>query len=54
MEVVENKYMSEIKKYYQTKKEALGARNKGDRIYYDADEKAYYIITPVKKKFWDI
>ena len=41
-------------KYFETKKEALEARKKGDRIYYDADEKAYYIITPTKRKFWNI
>jgi len=41
------------RKYYKTKKEALDARKKGDRIYYDAFEGAYYIVRPSSSKsFW--
>ncbi|MBU0599031.1 hypothetical protein KKF61_08680 [Patescibacteria group bacterium] len=42
------------KKYYKTKIDALKSRNKGDRIYYDANEEAYYIVAPVKRQFWRI
>jgi flagellar basal body-associated protein FliL len=41
-------------KYYQSKQEALDMRSPGDRIYYDAYEKAYYIVAPVKKQFWKL
>ena len=41
------------RKYYTTKREALIDRRKGDRIYYDAFEGAYYIVRPSSKKsFW--
>lgn len=39
--------------YYKTKSEALSVARKGDRIYYDAFEKAYYIVRPQRRKgFW--
>ena len=39
--------------YYKTKSEALSVTRKGDRIYYDAFEKAYYIVRPQRRKgFW--
>ena len=41
------------KTYYRTKAEALGARRAGDRIYYDANEGAYYIVRPsTSGSFW--
>lgn len=40
------------KTYYTLKSEALAARRKGDRIYYNADVKAYYIVRPQKRSFW--
>lgn len=55
---VEEKMASYVKngrRYYTTKREALMARRKGDRIYYDAFEGAYYIVRPSsrKKSFWE-
>ena len=41
------------KTYYTRKSEALQSRRKGDRIYYDADLKAYYIVRPKKRDFWE-
>lgn len=38
--------------YYPTKSEALSVRRKGDRIYYDADLRAYYIVRPQRRSFW--
>ena len=38
--------------YYTTKAEALSVRRKGDRIYYDAYEKAFYIRRPKRRSFW--
>lgn len=40
------------KTYYTTRREAEAVRRKGDRIYYDAYLKAYYIIRPTKRNFW--
>ena len=40
------------KTYYALKSDALKSRRKGDRIYYDADLKAYYIVRPKKHSFW--
>ncbi len=40
------------RKYYKTKSEALAARRKGDRIYYDSKKRAYYIVRPQKRSFW--
>ena len=40
------------KTYYELKSDALKSRRKGDRIYYDADLKAYYIVRPKKRSFW--
>ena len=40
------------KTYYTRRSEAEGIRRKGDRIYYDADLKAYYIVRPSKRSFW--
>ena len=38
---------------YNTRKSvALESRRKGDRIYSDADLKAYYIVRPKKRSFW--
>ena len=56
---VEEKMASYVKngrRYYTTKREALMARRKGDRIYYDAFEGAYYIVRPSsrKKSFWGL
>ena len=47
-------YVKNGRRYYTTKREALMARRKGDRIYYDAFEGAYYIVRPSsrKKSFW--
>ena len=42
------------KTYYTRKSEALKSRRKGDRIYYDADLKAYYIVRPKKRRFWGV
>lgn len=42
------------KTYYTTKAEALIARRRGDRIYYDAFERAYYIVRPQRRRnFWE-
>lgn len=38
--------------YYETKAEALSMRKRGDRIYYDALKKAYYVRHPHKRNFW--
>jgi len=41
------------RKYYTNKADALKRRRKGDRIYYDAHLKAYYIVRPRRRKsFW--
>ena len=46
-------YIKGGRRYYTKKIEALRARRKGDRIYYDAFEGAYYIVRPItKKSFW--
>jgi len=46
-------YVKNGRRYYTTKREALIARRKGDRIYYDAFEGAYYIVrTSSRKSFW--
>ena len=37
--------------YYTTRKEAEAVRRKGDRIYYNKKEKAYY-IRRIQKPFW--
>ena len=37
--------------YHRTKAKALSVRSKGDRIYYDAHEKAYYIKPPQRRRF---
>ena len=46
------RYKKGGKTYYTKKSEALAIRRKGDRIYYNADEKAYYIVRPQKRSFW--
>lgn len=39
--------------YYNTIISVLKARTPGhQRIYYDADEQAYYLVDIVKKPFW--
>ena len=43
-EVEKTSYNKNGRTYYITKREALMARKKGGRIYYDAFEKAYYIV----------
>jgi len=45
-------YVKNNRTYYTTRAEALGARQRGDRIYYDAKEKAYYIVRPRSRSFW--
>jgi len=40
------------RRYYTSKADALRARRKGDRIYYDAYLQAYYIIRPQSRSFW--
>lgn len=45
------RFVKNNKTYYTTKKEAMDARRKGDRIYYSKKEKAYY-IRRVKNPFW--
>lgn len=40
------------KTYYTLKSDALQTRRKDDRIYYDPDERAYYIVRPRKRSFW--
>jgi len=40
------------RRYYSSKSDALNARRKGDRIYYDPHLKAYYIVRPNKGSFW--
>jgi len=45
-------YIKNGRRYYKTKVEAIGAARKGDKIYYDAFEGAYYIVRPRKRKFW--
>ena len=43
------------RRYYSRKKEALNARRKGDRIYYNSKRKGYYIVRPKKRNsFWRI
>lgn len=46
-----------VKKYgrtwYSQRKEAMEDRKRGDKIYYSAGMKMYYLITPKKKSFWD-
>ena len=38
--------------YYKTKVEAAAIRRKWDRIYFDPDVGAYYIVRPKKRSFW--
>jgi hypothetical protein len=38
--------------YYRTYAEALHARRRGDRIYYDAEVRAYYIVRPQSGSWW--
>lgn len=45
-------FINKSKQYYKTKKEALSNRRKGDRIYYDIDLGAYYVIRPKRNDFW--
>ena len=46
-------FIKKGRKYYTTKKEALNARRRGDRIYYGAQLGAYYVVRPKRKKlFW--
>ena len=45
-------YYKNGRRYYKTKNEALKAARKGDRIYYDAFEEAYYIVRPRKRGFF--
>ena len=43
------------RKYYDTKVEALAARKPGrQRIYYDAAEQGYYLVSTLRKPFWRI
>lgn len=47
-----NTWLSGGRRYYKYKKDALRARRRGDRIYYDAYEGGYYIVRPQKSSFW--
>ena len=38
--------------YYPDKRDALQSRRKWDRIYYDPNEDAFYIVRPKRKNFW--
>ena len=38
--------------YFNSKEEALKNRKKGDRLYYNAIEEKYYLVTPIKRDFW--
>ena len=40
------------RKYYDTRPEALDAREPGQRIYYDAAEQGYYLVSTLRKPFW--
>lgn len=40
--------------YYRAWAEANAVRRKGDRIYYDPYLRAYYIVRPKKRAWWDI
>jgi hypothetical protein len=40
------------RRYYKYKSDALKARRKGDRIYYDPYLKAYYIVRPQGSSSW--
>ncbi len=40
------------RRYYKYKSDALKARRKGDRIYYDPYLKAYYIVRPQSNSSW--
>lgn len=37
--------------YYSTRAQANESRNKGDRIFYDADKRMYYVVAPTKRDF---
>lgn len=39
-------------KYYSTRREAEAKRRKGDRIYFEPNNKGYYIVRPTSKAFW--
>ena len=44
------------RRYFDSKASALIARKKGDRIYYDAFENKYYLVSSKKNRFqsfWD-
>lgn len=45
-------YYKNGRRYYKTKIEAFRVARKGDRIYYDAFEGAYYIVRPQRRSFW--
>lgn len=40
------------RRYYESKAEALRNRRRGDRIYYDTEIGAYYIVRPQKPGFF--
>ncbi|MFA5061288.1 MAG: hypothetical protein WC494_03160 [Candidatus Pacearchaeota archaeon] len=40
------------RRYYKNKTDALKARRKGDRIYYDPYLEAYYIVRPQERNWW--
>lgn len=48
--------MTKFEKYgrtwYTTRKEVEEDRNSGERVYYDAGMKAYYIVKTEKRSFW--
>lgn len=45
-------YRKNGRTYYKLKSDALRARRKGDRIYYDPYERAYYIVRPSSSSWW--
>ena len=45
-------YRKGKKTYYKTKSEALQSRRKWDRVYYDPNEDAFYIVRPKRQSFW--
>jgi len=47
-------YIKHGRKYYTTRLEAIKARRRGERIYYDEYEGAYYIARPQKDSFWGL
>mgnify|MGYP000250473483 CR=1 FL=1 len=49
-EMTEKEWIHKGRKYYANKEDAIKRKQKGDRVYYDAHLKAYYIVKPRRKK----